>query len=178
MKKNIAIAILAIILIGLITYDCTRQTPAKIVTIKTFDTTHTVTTVTNWEPYEVINYDTLIVDSLIVDSAYCRQLATDYFALRKYDTITQNDSNATVRVSADVQKNKLLKLWTDVKINRPTTVTTVVQEAKIKRIGIGALVSPVNTSLIGSYHGQNSEMIIGYDFHNKVPQVGVIFKIW
>lgn len=178
-KKDGIILLLLGALVAVVTHDCSKNNTPQI-TIKTDtirDTTHIYTEVIKPKPFQVTFYDTLIQKEMYVDSNYCKAFISDYLALKQYDTIIRNDSDLTVKISADVQQNELQRLYTDITINRPTLITTVINNNE-KRFGVGFTASHMNLNIYGTYRYKDIEFVGGYDLNYRLAVFGANYKIW
>lgn len=190
MKKYLKfINILAwVVVISFLMFFCTRQpNPVTTTTVEyKYDTVvKEVSVLAPVKPIKIITpADTFIQMIPYIDSAYCKQLAVEFYTRNIYSQTLVDDSILTASIVDTICQNKIGNRSFKYRLNRPQTIitnTTMIAEKPTFSLSIGATVTklPVNYGIGPSALINYKKTSIGYtyDFVNRYHQMTYFFKI-
>lgn len=187
-KQDLINSIFIIIGILLLIMFCSRIPKQTTTTSISYihDTVYYPVEVAKPVPYLVIApADSFIQKVPYADSAYCKQLAFDFYSLNIYNQVLVNDSLLTATLLDTIAQNNIQNRKFVYRINRPQTIivnTTTTAEKQPFGFYIGATVTklPGNMSVGGSamLAWRKSAVSYTYDPFNTYHHVTYFYKFF
>ncbi|PKP02057.1 MAG: hypothetical protein CVU11_13195 [Bacteroidetes bacterium HGW-Bacteroidetes-6] len=188
---NILAAMLLLILVIIVLYDCSREptvqteTHTETVYETVYDSIDRIVYVDKPSPVIVLPAETVFV----MDSEKCEQLAADYFSKRIYKNILQDDSLAFIELQDTVYMNRLLGRTLTYRDRTPTefittttTTTNILADRPRFKFYLGPIITYDKSNSLGIGGGlllssKNYAAGYSYDITNQQHYLSMYFSI-